>query len=140
MNIRVGVAGGVGGLLPVGLHLSNQAVLALLSALLDLMTLRREVAVELVGVPAIVGLDNIVLPIALNQVLEVFAVGWSGVWNVVVRKPSVKQGKESAHIPVKKLVSVLGQLTSRAQSRATCCKLYGLVLVRLDPREMGAYN
>lgn len=51
LDARVGRRGLVGGLGPRVLDLVDEAVLVLLGALLDLLTLGRQVLLELVGVP-----------------------------------------------------------------------------------------
>ena len=47
----------------------EQAVLVLLSTLLDLLALRGQVVGQLVGVPLVVRLDDIVFPVLLDEVL-----------------------------------------------------------------------
>lgn len=68
----------------------NKTVLVLLGALLDLLALRCDVALQLVGVPLVVWLYNIVLPVLLNQILQVLAVCRCWVWDVVVREPTLE--------------------------------------------------
>lgn len=76
--------------MPVLLDLAEQAVLVLLGAFLGFLALGGQVAGELVDVPRVVGLGDIVLPVLLHQILEVFAVGRSGVGYVVIGEPSLK--------------------------------------------------
>jgi len=76
--------------LPETLHLAEKTVLVLLRPLLHLIAGRLDVVLELVRVPGVVGLDDIILPVLLDQVLKVFAVGGSWVWDVVVREPALK--------------------------------------------------
>jgi len=73
LDIAVRVVGAVGGALPVALHLGEEAVLVLLSALLRLVALRREPVRQLVGIPAVVRLHNIIIPVLLDEVLQVLA-------------------------------------------------------------------
>lgn len=77
-------------LMPVPLHLTEQALLILLGPLLDLLALRRQVVLQTLRVPGAVGLDDVVLPVVLDQVLEVLAVGGRGVGDVVVREPALQ--------------------------------------------------
>lgn len=90
LDIAVSVVGLSLGLVPAGLDLLDQAVLVLLAALLDLLALASEVVLELVGVPGVVGLDGVVIPILLNEVLEIFAVGSSWKWDVVIGQPALE--------------------------------------------------
>lgn len=76
--------------MPGILHLDHEAVLVLLSALLDLLAGGAQVVGQLGGVPAVVGLDDIVLPILLDKIGEILAVGRSRVGDVVVGKPALK--------------------------------------------------
>lgn len=89
-GVAVGLIGLLGSLVPGILHLDDKAVLVLLSALLDLLAGGGQVALELLGVPVAVGLGDVVLPVLLNKVGQVLAVGRSGVGNVVVGKPALK--------------------------------------------------
>ena len=82
----------VRGLVPVALDLAEQAVLVLLSTLLCLLALGAQVVLELIRVPVIVWLGDIVLPVLLDQVLQIFTVGCGRERNVVVRQPSLKLG------------------------------------------------
>lgn len=34
------------------------------------------------------GVDNLLLPVVLDQVLEVFSISWGRIWNIVIRQPS----------------------------------------------------
>jgi hypothetical protein len=80
----------VGSGVPVRLDLLEEAVLVLLGALLRLLALGCEVARQLVGVPLAVWLGNIVVPVLLNQVLEVLAIRSCGVGDVVIGQPALK--------------------------------------------------
>lgn len=92
MDAAVRVVGGLGSGGPQGLHLADEAVLVLLSALLDLLTLGAEEVGELVDVPRVVRLDDVVLPVVLDQVLQVLAVRSSWVRDVVVGQPALQLG------------------------------------------------
>ena len=76
--------------MPVGLDLLDQTILALLSAFLGLLTLAGQEGRKLVGVPAVVWLSDVVLPILADKVDEVLAVGRSRIRYVVIRQPPLK--------------------------------------------------
>lgn len=86
VGIRSLVVGGG----PSSLDLLKQAVLVLLGSLLNLLTLGSEVGRELVGVPGVVWASDVVVPVLLDKVRELLAVG--GLWerNVVVGQPPFK--------------------------------------------------
>lgn len=86
----VGILGLVLGLVPNILDLGNQGVLVCLGGILNLDTLLLEVAIQLVCVPLLVRADGVVLPILLDQLLEILAVGGSGISNVVVGEPALE--------------------------------------------------
>jgi hypothetical protein len=73
-DIGVGVVHRVLSVRPVCLDLSDQAVLVLLGALLGLVALGGQVMLQLFGVPAVVGRNSLVVPVGLDQVLQVFSV------------------------------------------------------------------
>jgi hypothetical protein len=89
-GVAVGLVGLVGSLVPCVLDLGEKAVLVLLGALLDLLASGGQVAGELAGSPAVVGLGDIVVPVLLDEVGKILAVGRSGVWDIVVGKPALK--------------------------------------------------
>ena len=89
-GVAVGLVGLVSSLVPGILNLNNKAVLALLSTLLNFLASGGQVVGELVDIPAVVGLDNIVFPVLLHKIGEVLAVGRSRVGHVVVGKPALK--------------------------------------------------
>jgi len=80
----------LGSLLPRALDLLDQAVLVLLGALLDLLATRGEVRLQLVGVPAVVRTSDVVIPVLLDEILQVLTVGGSGERDVVVGEPSLE--------------------------------------------------
>lgn len=80
----VGIVGLISTLIPIALHLLCKALRVLLGALLDLLAFRLDVVLKLIGIPLVVWLDYIVLPVILDQVLEILAVSWCRIWNVVV--------------------------------------------------------
>ena len=78
--------------MPDLLDLADQVVLVLFAAPLDLVGIAAEPLLQLVGVPAVVWLHNVVVPVILDQVLKVLTVGGGGVWDVVVRQPPLELG------------------------------------------------
>jgi len=44
----------------------------------------------LARVPVVVRLGDLGLPVVLDKILEVLAVCWCRVWNIVIRQPSLK--------------------------------------------------
>jgi hypothetical protein len=88
--VAVGLVGLVGGLVPCVLNLRDQALGVLLGALLDLLASGSQVVGELTGTPAAVGLGDVVLPVLLNEVGQVLAVGRSRVGHAVVGEPTLK--------------------------------------------------
>lgn len=90
LSVSVSLVGLVGSLMPGILHLDDEAILVLLGTLLDLLASRSQVVGELRGVPIGVGLDDVILPVLLNKVGQVLAVGGSRVGDVVVGEPALK--------------------------------------------------
>lgn len=80
------------GLVPGTLHLGNESILVLLGRLLGLDALLLQVGAELVSIPRVVRRDDVGVPVLLDELLEILAVGRSGVGNVMVRKPALKLG------------------------------------------------
>lgn len=80
----------VGRLVPVVLDLAKKTVLALFGTFLNLLSLRSNVGIQLRGVPAVVWLGDLVLPVGLNKINKLLAVGRSRERNIVVREPSLK--------------------------------------------------
>lgn len=77
-------------LVPRVLYLGDERIFAGLGTFLSLDTLLLQISTELVRIPVLVGRDSVVLPVLLEQVLEVLAVGGSRVRDVVVRQPALK--------------------------------------------------
>ena len=90
LSATVSVIGLVSSLVPDALHLREQAVLVLLRALLRLLALGAKVALQLAGIPLVVRLGNVILPVLLHEVLQVLAVGRRRVRDVVVGEPTLK--------------------------------------------------
>lgn len=92
LNTGPRVLGLVFRLVPIVLDLSNQAILVGGGGILGLNTLQLQVGGELARVPVAVWLGDFGLPVVLDKILEVLAVCWCRVWDVVVRQPSLKFG------------------------------------------------
>jgi hypothetical protein len=84
LDATIGLVCGVLGLGPVDLDLLSEALGVLLSALLRLLALESEVVLQRLGVPAVVGSDDLVVPVVLYRVLQIFAVGGRRVRDAVV--------------------------------------------------------
>lgn len=76
--------------MPVALDLSEEAILVLFGAFFDLLTLRRDVRLQLIGIPAVVWRCNLVFPVELDKVDEILAVCRSRIWHIVVRQPPLE--------------------------------------------------
>jgi hypothetical protein len=57
-----------------------------------LPTLEGEIALDRLGIPVLVRVHDLIVPVRLDEVLEVLAVGRLRVGNVVVGEPSLKLG------------------------------------------------
>lgn len=90
LDITVGLVGRVLGLVPVGLDLLRKALCVLLSALLGLLSASDQVVLQGLGVPRLVRVDDLVVPVVRDRLLEVLAVRGAGVGNAVIRQPSLK--------------------------------------------------
>jgi hypothetical protein len=75
---------------PCVLNLGKEAILVLLGALLHLLTSGGQVAGELARSPAAVRLGDVVLPVLLDEVGQVLAVGRGSVWHIVVGEPALE--------------------------------------------------
>lgn len=76
--------------MPIALNLAGKALGVLLRALLDLLPLRGQVVGELLRIPLVVGLGDVILPVGLDEVLEILTVSGGGVGDVVVGEPSLE--------------------------------------------------
>jgi len=72
-------------LVPGAFDLLDERVLALFGTLLDLDALLLQIIGKRGRVPAVVGLDNVVVPIALDKLLELPAVCGGGIRDIMVR-------------------------------------------------------
>lgn len=70
--------------------MAKKTLSVLLGALLDLLALAREVRLHLVGVPAVVWRGDLVLPVGLDEVDKVLAVGSGRVRDIMVGEPSLE--------------------------------------------------
>jgi hypothetical protein len=89
-GVAIGLVSLVGSLVPCALNLGKEAVLVLLGTLLDLLAGGGQVAGELARGPAAVGLGDIVVPVLLNEVGKILAVGRVGEGDAVVGEPTLK--------------------------------------------------
>lgn len=87
-----GLLGIILGLVPVGLDLLDEAVLGGLSLAGGLGASGLQEGAQVGAVPALVGGDDIVVPVLLDQRLEVLAVRGRRVRDVVVREPALELG------------------------------------------------
>jgi hypothetical protein len=92
LDVGPALLGLVASLVPRGRDLVDKRILVGLGALLGLDTLGAQPRLQVLDGPGVVGLDNVVIPILLNQRLEVLAVGRSGVGDVVVGQPGLELG------------------------------------------------
>ena len=83
-NVAVGSLGLVLGLIPSGLNLSYQGILALFGRVLGLKTLELEVGGQLLGVPVLIRCDDVAVPVLLDELLEITAVRRSRIRDIVV--------------------------------------------------------
>jgi len=78
------------GHVPRGLDLGDQRIFVLVGRVLGLETLELEVGRELFRVPVPVRGNDVVIPVLLDELLQVSAVGGGRVGDVVVREPSLQ--------------------------------------------------
>lgn len=92
LDVEVGILSLVTSLVPFALNLRDQRVLVGLGGGLGLDALSLQILLQGVCVPRVVGRDDVVVPVVLDQLLEVLAVGGSGVGDIVVGKPALELG------------------------------------------------
>lgn len=90
LDAKVGILSLIASLIPGALDLGDERVLVGLGGVLGLDTLGLEVLLQAVGVPRVVGRDDVVIPVVLDELLEILAVGGSGVGDVVVGEPALE--------------------------------------------------
>lgn len=90
LHIDPSLLGLVAGLIPGGLNLADEGVLVSFGALLSLDALVGEPGLEVLGGPRVVGLDDVVVPVGLDELLEILPIGGSRVGDVVVRQPALE--------------------------------------------------
>lgn len=79
-------------LIPVSLDLLNKTVLGGFSLADGLGSTGLQEGAQVGAVPALVGGDDIVVPVLLDEILEVLAISRGWVGDVVVREPALKLG------------------------------------------------
>ena len=90
LHAKPGVVSLVLRLIPDTLNLVDERVLGGTSRVLGLDTLLLQVVGELDSIPLLVGSDHLVIPVGLDELLKLLAVGRCRVGDVVVRKPSLE--------------------------------------------------
>jgi len=88
-DTAVGGLGFVLGFVPRALDLRDQRVLALGGRILGLEALELEVGRELLCVPILVRGDDVVVPVLLDNLLQIAAVRGRRVRDIVIRQPSL---------------------------------------------------
>lgn len=78
------------GLVPACLGLVDQLSNSLLRGVLDSLSLGLEVVEQLGGIPLVVGLNNVVVPVLLDEVLDVLAVSGGRIRDAVVGEPTLE--------------------------------------------------
>ena len=68
----------------------DEGVFGLLSGTFGFDTFGLQVCLQLLGIPALVRTDGVVLPVLLDQILQILAICWSRVGDVVVGEPSLE--------------------------------------------------
>lgn len=90
LGVRPGLLSLVSGLIPRVLDLGDQSILAGVGVGLRLDALGFEICTELLGVPGLIGCDDVVVPVLLDQVVELLSVSGGGVWDVIVGEPALE--------------------------------------------------
>jgi hypothetical protein len=113
---------------PCILNLGKEAVLVLLGTLLDLLAGGGQVAGELTGGPAAVGLSDIAVPVLLDEVGKILAVGRSSVGDAMVGKPALKLSLVplvvscAASPSVRRCLTCDGAFEDMARPGRGCCR------------------
>lgn len=68
----------------------KQTILVLLSLSCHVVASGLQICAQLGSVPFVVRLYNIVVPVLRDEVLQILAVSWSWIWDVLVRQPPLK--------------------------------------------------
>ena len=82
--------GNIFGLVPVGFDLIDEGIFGRSGIVFCFLALVFQVLAQLGCVPAVVRGNDVVIPILSNEVLQILAISWSGVWDVTVRQPSLE--------------------------------------------------
>lgn len=90
LGVRYGLASSFFGSVPVGLDALNQTFDGLVGTCLGILASGDKESAKLRGAPFAVGLDNVVVPIFLDEGLNVFSVRRLGVRDAVVREPPLE--------------------------------------------------
>lgn len=89
-DIGPALVGGVFSFVPVRLDMRKQTILVLLGLSRHVVAARLQICAELGSIPFIVRLYNIVIPVLRDEILQILAVSWGWIWDVLVRQPSLK--------------------------------------------------
>ncbi len=89
-NIGPGLLGLILSLIPNGMDLRNQRILVLLGRLGGISPLQLEIGQELVRIPFAIWRHDVGIPVLLDQLLEVSAIGGGRVGNVVIGEPALQ--------------------------------------------------
>ena len=84
LHTGIGLMDGLRRICPSALDLTDETGLVGFATLLNLAPFRLEVCRELRSVPFMVRSCNFSIPVVLHQILQVLAVSWSGIGNIVV--------------------------------------------------------
>jgi hypothetical protein len=82
--VRPSILSFVFSLVPQRLDLGDKRILVSFSSTLGLSALGLEVSGKLLLVPVLVWCNGVVIPVLLDQVLKIFAIGWGGIRYIVV--------------------------------------------------------
>ncbi len=78
--------------IPAGLDLRKKGVSVRLGGILGLDALGLQIGLQLVGIPCFVRSDRILIPVLLDQILEILSIGGCGVRDIMIREPSLELG------------------------------------------------
>lgn len=89
-GVQPGMLGLVLRLIPVVLDLGDQRILVVSSGVLGLDALLLKVTAQLLGIPAVIRSNGMVIPVVGHEFLQILAVSGRRVGNVVVGEPALQ--------------------------------------------------
>ena len=92
LDVGVRILSDILSLVPVGLDGVDKRVLGCSSGGSSLLAALAQVSGELLGVPITVWRDDLGVPVLLNKFLEICAISWGWVGDIVIGQPSVEIG------------------------------------------------